>query len=246
VLIYFERATAARIARRLFAALAEGGWLVPGPCDPALACPPGIEMIATAAGLAYRRRPEAAVALGPAPAPLAEPTRPLPLGLRQTGPQGAGEPGSPAAPEAPVPDEALSNNALRQIERLAAQGDIAGAEAAAVRATAADPFLPRLHFLRALLLVELGRYGEAESVMRRVLYLDPSLGFGHLTLGTILQRRGKICGAQRAYRNARTELQRLSPADTVPLSEGARAGDLIAAAESCLRAMPPAVFGAQP
>jgi chemotaxis protein methyltransferase CheR len=34
VLIYFDQDTVARVARRLFAALAEGGWLITGPSDP--------------------------------------------------------------------------------------------------------------------------------------------------------------------------------------------------------------------
>lgn len=56
VLIYFERATIGEVARRLFAALAEGGWLVTGPSDPLLGADAPFESIVTSAGIVYRRR----------------------------------------------------------------------------------------------------------------------------------------------------------------------------------------------
>jgi chemotaxis protein methyltransferase CheR len=61
VLIYFDPKTIALVARRLFDALAPGGWLITGPSDPALSRQAPFEVTPTAAGLCYRR-PVAAIA----------------------------------------------------------------------------------------------------------------------------------------------------------------------------------------
>lgn len=57
VLIYLDGATIARVARRLAAALAPGGWLVLGASDPPLGDEIGCEAVLTAGGLMYRARP---------------------------------------------------------------------------------------------------------------------------------------------------------------------------------------------
>jgi chemotaxis protein methyltransferase CheR len=55
VLIYFDAETVRGVARRLFASLAEGGWLITGSSDPPLAGAAPFEMVATAQGVFYRR-----------------------------------------------------------------------------------------------------------------------------------------------------------------------------------------------
>ena len=55
VLIYFDRATIARVARRLIDSLAPDGWLILGASDPAFGELVECEVVLTRAGLAYRR-----------------------------------------------------------------------------------------------------------------------------------------------------------------------------------------------
>lgn len=55
VLLYFDPPTVERAARRLFDALAPGGWLVLSPTDPPLPGDLGFEGVVTPAGLIFRR-----------------------------------------------------------------------------------------------------------------------------------------------------------------------------------------------
>jgi chemotaxis protein methyltransferase CheR len=55
VLIYFDRDTVERVARRLLASLSENGWLILGASDPAIAELVECDVVLTDAGLAYRR-----------------------------------------------------------------------------------------------------------------------------------------------------------------------------------------------
>jgi chemotaxis protein methyltransferase CheR len=59
VLIYFDRDTVAKVAQRLYAALAEGGWLITASSDPPLAELAPFETVLTKEGLLYRRCGEA-------------------------------------------------------------------------------------------------------------------------------------------------------------------------------------------
>jgi chemotaxis protein methyltransferase CheR len=120
---------------------------------------------------------------------------------------------------------------VRRIRELANR-DVAEAERICAAATQRHPLSSELHYLRAVLLLDLGRDAEALPAVRRALYLDRSLAIAHFTLGSILQRRGDGAGAWRAYRNAR-DLCRACPAEEiVPLSDGEPAERLAAAAET--------------
>jgi chemotaxis protein methyltransferase CheR len=55
VLIYFDTGTIRTVARRIFASLADGGWLILGPSDPLLAEYAPFETKVTNAGVFYRR-----------------------------------------------------------------------------------------------------------------------------------------------------------------------------------------------
>ncbi|MGH7504735.1 MAG: CheR family methyltransferase, partial [Longimicrobiales bacterium] len=71
VLMYFDRATVARVAKRLVDTLAENGWLLLGASDPAIGELTDTAVTLTTAGLAYRRRGARAAVL-----PLREPSAP--------------------------------------------------------------------------------------------------------------------------------------------------------------------------
>ena len=53
--VHLDRDSVRQVARRLFDALAEGGWLIVGPSDPPLAEDAPFETVITDRGVVYRR-----------------------------------------------------------------------------------------------------------------------------------------------------------------------------------------------
>jgi chemotaxis protein methyltransferase CheR len=104
--------------------------------------------------------------------------------------------------------------------------DVAGAEQACAEATTRYPLSTELHYVQAVLLLNLGRTEEAARALRRVLYLDRSLAVVHFTLGTLLRATGEREGARRAFRNAREQCVQHPAEDALPLGEGETAGRL--------------------
>ncbi len=123
-------------------------------------------------------------------------------------------------------DAAASALRVRALANL----DAVESERACAEAAARHALCPELHYLHGTLLLALGRDAEAAAAVRRALYLDRSLAAAHCTLGAILERRGDMAGARRAFRNAR-DLCAARPADEeVPLTDGERVGRLAEAA----------------
>ncbi|QRK13526.1 chemotaxis protein CheR [Archangium violaceum] len=254
VLIYFNRLTIEAVARRLHAALAEGGVLITGPSDPPLGEYAPFETLVTDWGIAYHRpvpgdttrmhslRLIPAPDPAPAPAPL-EPT-PAPPAPTVLPPPPPALP-SPAGPEGlEGAKQALARGDWHEAARLAgALQEDPGAAAVAVRAlanleplaavracaeaAARHPLAVELRYLEAMLLLGLGRLQESERAVRQALYLEPSLAVAHLMLGHILRRQGDREGARRAFRAAESLCATLPPDTPVFLADGERAGRLI-------------------
>ncbi|MGE5756614.1 MAG: CheR family methyltransferase [Planctomycetaceae bacterium] len=284
VLIYFDRATVRNVAGRLYASLAEGGWLITASSDPPLAEWAPFGTVVTDQGVFYRRRAQPLGPLparddrdsDPRPARLSEFLRPRAEGpgwgamiptsggtTAQPDPLSHGGRGGIGPPQVARPSgqgdgkateeilkaarEDLSRgDYARAVERTRDLVDDAGASALHVRALAnldlalaeracaeaatRHPLAGALHYLRALLLLGLGREGEAARAARRVIYLDRSLALAHFLLGSILQRHGDWKGAWRAYRNAQDLCAARPEDEIVPLSDGEPAGRLAEAA----------------
>jgi chemotaxis protein methyltransferase CheR len=254
VLIYFTRPTIEAVARRLHASLADGGFLIMGPSDPSLLGLAPLEPLLTEWGVAYRRPMAPPPRVLPPPThrsytslPVVTPA-PLP-------PPPASPPPVPAAPRAPAAPqedalpglaparEALGRGDWREAAQLAgaqepspeaaviavralANVDPEAAVKACAEAAARHPMAVELRYLESLLLMSVGRLGEAERAARQALYLEPSLAVAHLTLGHVLRRLGDTSGAVRAFRAAEALCAALEPETAVPLAEGERAGRL--------------------
>ncbi|MEO5579693.1 MAG: CheR family methyltransferase [Gemmatimonadaceae bacterium] len=92
-----------------------------------------------------------------------------------------------------------------------------------------------LHYLHAVLLVELNRYDEAMAAARRATYLDPALAVAHFVLGDAASRGGRNVAAHRAYKTA-AELVAAMPGDAaVPAADGETALRLLHMAHFRLR-----------
>jgi chemotaxis protein methyltransferase CheR len=231
-LIYFGADEVAAVARRLFHALAPGGWLVPGASDPLLGRHAPFELASGRHGVAYRRPAHAPGAASRPPerrSPPATARRVVPAAApRREAARAVTAARAPLrAPPAPDPDCA-------DCRALIDAGKLSEAAARVEAALAAAPLRADLHLLRALVMTELGRLDEAEAACRRALYLDPRQPFVAFFLAMLRLQRGDAAAAARGFRAVRAALRGRPAEEEVPLSEGMTAGALLAAAESHL------------
>jgi chemotaxis protein methyltransferase CheR len=232
VLVYFDHATAGRVAARLFECLAPGGVLLTAGADLLLGEYAPFEVEVTRVGLVYRRPASAASAMRASFAKAA----PSALWDDRDGGRTIPAPDTSAPPSvtpaliSPPTEEQLRRAAF---DRVLAHANAKGAEEAegvAQEELRRHPLDASLHYLRATLLLALDRDDEAELEAHRALYLDRSLAVAHFLLGTILRRRGSRPAALRAFRNVR-DLCAARPSDEeVPASSGERIGALQSAA----------------
>jgi chemotaxis protein methyltransferase CheR len=258
VLIYFEPEAAARVARRLFDSLAEGGWLITGPSDPPLWDLAPFETVVTEGGVFYRRGTQTGIRRRQTVNPVPRPQPPA-VGLPKTEQPPAPEIATKIAAEIPPAIDSLAEarlafskgdfeHVLRRtrdmaddaeacVLRIRAAGNLGDrhhAEAAASAAVQKHPLCTEIQYLRAIVLMDLGRHEEAAVSLRRVIYLDRSLAAAHFTLGSALLRYGAVTEARRAYQNAFALCASRPEDEVVPLSEGERAGRLAGAAKAQL------------
>jgi chemotaxis protein methyltransferase CheR len=267
-LIYFDRETIGKVAQRLFASLAPGGWLITASSDPPLGTEAPFEAVVTDLGVFYRRpeREQSAVSNGHGAVGSEQRSAASEVGMAECVQSSQTHPSEirdrcvcedlthptrvPAADCKDPLDEArsalsrgdyaravdvtrshLDNLAASVIHvRALANRETTQAERACAEATVRHPLSPELHYLHAVLLMDLGRKEEAARAARRVIYLDRSLALAHFTLGSMLRRRGDRRGARRAYRNARELCAAMPPDQAVALGEGEQAGRLAEAA----------------
>jgi chemotaxis protein methyltransferase CheR len=244
VLIYLDRETIRKVARRLHDSLAPGGWLIAASSDPSLLEHAPFEPVVTDRGLFYRRK---GVVVPRLPAPPAESNPPRAdldpdLGAvlaeaRESlalGDYAGAVDRTRALPGAAA--RALHIRALANLDGRLAERDSAGA-------TAEYPLSDEIHHLRAVLLLGLGRVAEAAEAARRAVCLDRGSAMAHFTLGLILTRLGDRAGAWRAYRNARDLGRARPPGEPVPLSDGEPAGRLARSAETLMARLQERVGG---
>jgi chemotaxis protein methyltransferase CheR len=110
------------------------------------------------------------------------------------------------------------------VRALANQGKLCEALAACEKAIAADKLDPGLHYLRATILQESSREGEAIAALKRALYLDPNFVLAHFALGNLVLRQGNTRAAQKCFENVLALLSACRQDDILPESEGLTAG----------------------
>jgi chemotaxis protein methyltransferase CheR len=238
VFIYLDGQTLREIGERFFEALAPGGFLIIGPSDPLLASE-RFETITTPAGIFYRR-PQQALARGLGQADSLAARAPpetdmsaesdMSVASARRAPAAAARPRR-LTPEfaAPASAEEIAR-AAASVRNLANDAGAAEAEKACRVAIERAPLSVELHYLHALLLIELADAEQAVAALRRTLYLDGRLAIAHFTLGTLLARSGDRRGAERAFRNAEQVAAARPAAEALPLSDGLAAAGLALAA----------------
>ncbi len=237
VLIYLDGDTVDRVALRLFQSLAPGGWLIAASSDPPLQDRSPFATVMTNEGLFYRRPLEGDVKTGrqgdketrrqgdkdssdspspplPVSAPAGLPVSSLPPGSGSLSPEQRTESG-----------RGDRRDAAAHVRALAAE-DVAEAKRTCATEAARQPLNAELHYLHAVLLMDLNREEEAMQSLRRVLYLDRSLAVAHFTLASLLWRRGDRAGARSAFRNTFALCSARPAQEMVPLADGECAGRL--------------------
>ena len=229
VLIYMTRDAIAAIARKLYDALAPGGWLFTGASDPQLLEYAPFELRTIEGRLFYQRIDEAAlpsvVARTPVLAAWSAPALPA-----------VAELASRTAIAPVLPDTAVPISVDELVARVQSMAD-AGRHVEAMNlvedASRIVPASAELQYLAAVILLERGEHDAAAKAARRACYLDPGLVVASIALGSALRHAGDLRGARRAFRRARAQLTEGNVADLVRLADGERIGGLRRTVDAC-------------
>jgi len=253
VLMYFQPETIQQVGENFYHALLDDGWLIvsPGEATPALF--PRFERVGFPSAILFRRQQGAATLPPPAalpqevwaftPVPDYGKERAVPPG--EVVAAGACDDLETVIPAPPASFEnALAlyssgryTEAAAQLKSLAEpraqalmarlhanQGMLDEALSWCDKAIDSEKINPRLHYLRAAILQELGRNQDAAESLKHTLYLDPDFVPAHLAWGNLLLRQDKRKEAQRHFRIAFSLLRDYPQDELLPELEGMTAG----------------------
>jgi chemotaxis protein methyltransferase CheR len=261
VLMYYDEQTAHSIVSRLYRSLSEGGWLITGTDDPPMHEFDMFDFIPTEHGLAYRRanhspsvdslsEPELSPSSEVPPPPAAETEQRQPAVETRERPRVAKPLGNKRLAEAraalaegdyqraaDLTDDLRGQGAIIHVKAMASI-DLAAAAEACQTATSKRPLSQELHYLNAVLMMDLNRHHEAAESLRRVLFLDESLALVHFSLGAALRSIGDFDGARQAFRSTVALCDSVPPDQPVPLGDKETAGQLRALAKTQLDSCP--------
>lgn len=109
---------------------------------------------------------------------------------------------------------------------LANQGRLSDALTWCDRWVAAHKLDTSGHYLRAVVLQELGDHDQARRSLQRVTYLQPGFVLAHFALGNLARNLGKIGEADKHFTNTLNLLRGCLPHELLPESDGLTAGQL--------------------
>ena len=89
-----------------------------------------------------------------------------------------------------------------------------------------DKVNPISHYLRSMLLQELGEVDMACRGLQNALFLEPDFISAHLAMGMLMRRMGQPQAADKHMNIARELLRKMPPDQIVPETEGMAAGKL--------------------
>jgi chemotaxis protein methyltransferase CheR len=204
VMIYFEPAVVAQLAKTFFSLLKPGGWLVTGASE----C--NSEIFAefspvTFPGAIFYRKPGAAQRMPELRIP------DIPQAVGYGGVPAWVPPVLPQPPPAPRRARASAPDprADAMVDLLA--GRHAGADAKLDHLIRLNNLEPELYFLRALAQENLGRHADAETSYRQCLFLNRNHPAAQANLALLLAKTGRRDAADRAARSAVRLLASLDP-----------------------------------
>lgn len=251
VLMYFTPSQAAKAVRNLRHALVENGWLAVSPCEASQRLFSQFTPANFPGAILYQKS-DAKVQITPSLTPplwSEPPTLIAPVVEMSVAPE---EPVQSAAPSTLLTEATslyqqgryqeaaemlLNSNVTRDAPNpqvfsllsrsLANQGDLAGALAWCDKWVAADKLDASGHYLRAVVLQELGDGDQSRRSLRRAIYLRPDWALAHFAMGNLARAVGENEEAEKHFNNTSRLLSGCQPDDIIPESDGLTAGRLL-------------------
>ncbi|MBI4292335.1 MAG: response regulator [Betaproteobacteria bacterium] len=230
VFIYLDPAAIARITAKFAKTLAEGGYLIAGHSElfghnieplrtRVFAQSVVLQKTTEPPGATDDRLTPAQLPAGAAPAP---PPLPRRVPLRAPRVQKAPQANPPSAPAVGF------DQLLEQGWRHANRGMPDAADEDCRKAIAIAAFDPRPYYLLAQLAQERGDTAQAKTLLKKVIYLDPSFVAAYLELGALHEQDGEDERARRMRQAARRELgKQPANAEVAPYGKST-AGEVLA------------------
>lgn len=129
-------------------------------------------------------------------------------------------------PRLPLAKREETPTILETARELADNGHLDQALESTEKAISKDKTNPELHYLHAVILMELSQNARAEQSLRRALFLQPDMVSAHIATATLAVAGGRPKDARRHYANALEWLSKMEDSETVPDSDGMPAGAL--------------------
>jgi chemotaxis protein methyltransferase CheR len=221
VTIYFDKVTTNAIINRFYESLNTFGWLLVGHSEPNLETYKQFEAYSLEGSVAYFKGEHPPK---PVTAPLVERAKTAPLRPLTPVPKAA-IPLSLAAAPAPKPPE--TSKWLERAHAAADAGNWGEAMDALDKAEAENNLDPALHYLRGLVLLELGQVKDSQAALRQSIYCDADFVLSHCLLGDAYKREGDMRKAQQHWQTAKDLLVKLAPNSRLPYSSDLRADELL-------------------
>jgi len=217
VMIYFGPDLMRRMIQQFHDSLVPGGWLVVGPAEPNMTCFTSFRAV-NAPGVTLYQRPAETTGRDPGAETFAMAELPPAIAvppLRDVTTHRT--PREPASPLQPT---------LDNVRHYADSGALEKAAQCCDQLLKKDNLSASVHFYHALVLEQMSQYAEAESSLKRAIYLDRQFVLAHYYLGLCLQSRGDTKQAARSFENTLKLLQSRHETDSFPDADGITAGEV--------------------
>lgn len=223
VLMYFTRDTARQIIGRFHTMLREDGLLAVSPSEGWFARGAGFSLYPETSLSIFKKKPINGMRLPPTGDSASQNKTVIPV-ASQMPPKTSIAKSVKKAPSAgkpgPVSSTDVTSNIKEKAQALADTGKLSEALALIEAAISADTTHAESHYLKALILMNLNRLPEAESSLKKAIFLDAEMVVAYLALASIAQVKGNHDAMIRHYRTAIKLLAKLDENQIVPYSDG--------------------------
>jgi chemotaxis protein methyltransferase CheR len=212
VMIYFDSDLMRRMIRQFYDCLVPGGWLVVGPTEPNMTSFASFHTV-NAPGVTLYQRPD-------------QPRGPVAAAEVFAMPPLAPVPAVPQVRDLTTEAALSAPPTLAKVRHFAHCGAWENAAQCCEELLGEDNLKATVHFYHGLVLEQMSKHVEAESSLRRAIYLDRQSVLAHYYLGLFLQLRGDPRQAARCFENTLNLLQSRHDADSFPDGDGVTASEL--------------------